>query len=130
MGTNAAQNALVVARGARGDFRPLRTSLEEFDPRMRERIKLVLGRGASMMEAYAKSTARWTDRTGFARSSLHAHVTEDSLNVLGITLAHGAPYGIWLEVRRDFHGRYAIIMLTVETVGPQIMAMMGRVLLG
>lgn len=68
------------------------------------------------METYAKSKARWTDRTGNARNSLAgAHeggATGSSTASFTISIAHGMPYGIWLELR--FGQRYAIINKTVE----------------
>lgn len=68
------------------------------------------------METYAKSKARWTDRTGNARNSLvGAHeggATGSSTASFTISIAHGMPYGIWLELR--FGQRYAIINRTVE----------------
>ncbi len=59
-------------------------------------------------EAYMKANARWTDQTGAARSGLH-HDVRVEVARWTIVLAHAVSYGIWLETRRDFDGKYAII---------------------
>ncbi len=69
-------------------------------------------------EGYAKVTAPWTDRTGNARNLLHATVDHDR-HLHRITLSHGVPYGIWLEVRQQ--GKYAVIMPTIKAVGEDLM---------
>ena len=69
-------------------------------------------------ETFAKSKAKWTDRTGNARGSLSgtytASVNRDSAR-FEITISHGMPYGIWLELR--WNGKFAIINKTVENQG-------------
>lgn len=69
-------------------------------------------------ETYAKSKAKWTDRTGNARSSLagsySAVIGKDSAR-FEITISHGMPYGIWLELR--YGAKFAIINKTVENQG-------------
>ncbi len=69
-------------------------------------------------EAFAKSKAKWTDRTGNARGSLSgtytANISRDSAR-FEITISHGMPYGIWLELR--WNGKFAIINKTVENQG-------------
>lgn len=68
-------------------------------------------------ETFAKSKARWTDRTGNARSGLsssyEARLSENS--TFTIDIFHRVPYGIWLEVR--FNQKYAIINKTIEKTG-------------
>jgi hypothetical protein len=64
-------------------------------------------------------TARWTDRTGNARSGLTA-IADNSRSQswhYEIVLFHSVPYGIWLEVR--FAERYAIIKPTIRYEAPQ-----------
>lgn len=64
-----------------------------------------------ILEGYAKTEARWTDRTGNARQSLHTwhDVAND---IVTVYIGHGVEYGIWLEVR--WAGRYSIIWPTIE----------------
>jgi hypothetical protein len=74
---------------------------------------------------YARANAPWADRTGWAREGLDATVflRNESLE---IELYHQAEYGIWLEVR--WGGYYAIIIPTVETMGPQLLDRMNNIL--
>ena len=69
-------------------------------------------------ETYAKSKAKWTDRTGNARGSLSgtytANIGRDSAR-FEITISHGMPYGIWLELR--WNAKFAIINKTGENQG-------------
>ena len=73
--------------------------------------------GAARVEAYAKSNAPWADRTGEARNGLVADVSMDGGEVT-LTLAHTAEHGYWLELIQE--GRFAIIMPTLEALGPEI----------
>lgn len=79
---------------------------------------------ARRTEAYAKAHAPWQDRTGDARQGLTA-IGEQRLVRYTITLFHTVDYGIWLEVRWD--GKYAIIVPTIEHMGPIFMAEMNLV---
>ena len=69
--------------------------------------------------AYARTNAPWTDRTGNARQGLFARIEKDrNRGTYSLIVAHGVPYGLWLEVR--FSGRYQIIRPTVQHIGPQV----------
>lgn len=77
---------------------------------------------AEDMQAHARKHAPWTDRTGDARAGLTAEPEMDG-GTARVVLAHGVPYGIWLENR--FNGRYAVVGPTMEvfsTVAGRIMA--------
>ena len=74
--------------------------------------------GEARVEAYAKQNAPWSDQTGMARAGLNASVSVEGGEVV-LTLAHSVDYGIWLETIQD--GAYAIIMPTLEALGPQIL---------
>lgn len=71
------------------------------------------------VEDYARSNAIWEDRTGDARAGLRAEV-EDADGIIALDLGHTVDYGLWLEVIQN--GRFAIIMPTLEALGPQIIA--------
>lgn len=73
---------------------------------------------AEEMEAYAKSHAPWTDRTGDARERLHATV-EETGPIGTIVLAHGVDYGLWLEIANG--GRFSIIPETIDVFAPRVM---------
>lgn len=71
------------------------------------------------IEGYAKDNAPWEDRTGDARAGLSTKVENDD-GLITLTLFHTVDYGLWLEVIQS--GRFAIIMPTLEAMGPKAMA--------
>jgi hypothetical protein len=73
---------------------------------------------ADECEQYMKDNAPWQDRTGDARDGLNAHRYENG-DVQGVELAHGVDYGIFLEFK--FGGRDAIVIPTLEVMGPRMM---------
>lgn len=73
--------------------------------------------GAQEVEAYAKANAPWSDRTGSARQGLRADVYEEFGEIV-LELSHSVDYGVWLELIQN--GAYAIIMPTLEVLGPKI----------
>lgn len=68
--------------------------------------------------AYMRANAPWTDRTGDARAGL-GFAIDEGLTEATVTLYHSVSYGVWLEIALG--GRYAIIVPTIETMGPQLM---------
>lgn len=73
---------------------------------------------ASELRAKMKLNRPWTDRTGMAKATLSAKVSQPSKEIVRITLAHGVQYGIWLELAHEKN--YAIIAPTVREEGPRI----------
>jgi hypothetical protein len=75
---------------------------------------------AGRMESYAKQNAPWTDRTGNARNNLSGRAVifdqDPDHYVVGVRLAHGMSYGVWLEVTNRPRGSAArpIIHPTIE----------------
>lgn len=82
-----------------------------------ENVAHAMSEGATRVQEYAQANAPWADRTGAARAGLTADSSFDG-GVITITLEHSVDYGEWLEVIQD--GRFAIIMPTLELLGPQI----------
>lgn len=78
------------------------------------------------MVDYAKSNAPWNDRTGAARAGIDADVSTTNKDVIEASLFHTVDYGIFLEVR--WGGELAIIIPTIETLGPQMMAELGGIM--
>ena len=72
----------------------------------------------SELQAKMKVNRPWTDRTGMAKATLNAKVSQPSQNIVRITLAHGVDYGIWLELAHEKN--YAIIAPTIREEGPRI----------
>ena len=73
--------------------------------------------GKEEVELYARMNAPWSDQTGAARAGLTASVYEEGGEIV-LELAHSVDYGIWLELIQD--GAFAIIMPTLEALGPKI----------
>lgn len=80
----------------------------------------ILEVAAQAVEQYAQSNAPWDDRSGAARDGLTAEYEDAGLFKHAIVLYHTVDYGIWLEIR--WNGRYAIIVPTIEHMGPVVMA--------
>lgn len=74
---------------------------------------------AAECERYMKDNAPWEDQTGDARDGLTAQA-KFSFTKYTIVLFHTVDYGIWLEIRWD--GKFAIIIPTIEAMGPELMA--------
>lgn len=72
------------------------------------------------LEAEMKQNRRWTDRTGMAKATLNAKVSQPNDHIIRITLAHGVEYGIWLELANEKN--FAIIGPTIEQEGPRIVS--------
>jgi len=100
---------------ARGSFtmndRQIRFRLRQLDAETHAALVAIIDRRAALGVGNMKVNAPWTDRTGAARSGLHAR-TEHSKTRHAIVFAHSVPYGIWLEVKNS--GKYEIIMPTVR----------------
>jgi hypothetical protein len=105
----------------------LTIGIENFQSKMEEGLEDVVLDFAVAMLDYAQAHAPWSDRTGAARAGLDVNVEQTS-KLIGVTLFHTVDYGFFLEVR--WGGRYAIILPTVETMGPQLMAKLNRMMDG
>lgn len=113
---------------ARSGFRWENTALFEQNRALNERIDGMIGTAvdyyATRSEAYARTNASWTDRTGNARNGLAAEAEHVQFRYHEIVISHGVPYGIWLETR--FQGRNAIIEKTERHITPQLMNLIAR----
>lgn len=76
--------------------------------------------------AQAKTNAPWQDDTGNARNGLNSSVEVLGKHVYALTLYGSVKYQIWLEVR--FAGKYAIIMPTLKSYAPKVMASLHKLL--
>lgn len=76
-------------------------------------------------ETYARSKARWTDRSTNARNGLTA-IADVADKVYQIHVFHKVSYGVYLEVR--FGGRYAIISETVIYNGKEFQRLASKIL--
>ena len=96
----------------------LSKTLEEMKPKIRTATLMFAIREAQELRSYMQINRPWTDRTGEAKRRLNAAVSQESEDVIRITLEHGVDYGIWLEVAHE--RKYAIIGPTIKTQGPEI----------
>lgn len=112
-----------MARG--GDFvwvdRSLFTNIAQLDAKIIRGMVAVHEYTRPRVESFAKANAPWQDQTTNARNSLNAR-TEHTARSASTIIAHGVPYGIWLEVR--FGGVNGIILNTIRTMGVELMANM------
>lgn len=93
--------------------------LENGDKEVSDAVMAVLEYKAPQVEAYMKQNAPWQDQTGNARQGLRAEAYDLGGSQKGIILYGQVPYQIWLEVK--YSGRYAIIVPTIQVMGPEVM---------
>ncbi|MBE6760232.1 MAG: hypothetical protein E7554_09155 [Ruminococcaceae bacterium] len=79
---------------------------------------------AEEMESVAKQNAPWTDRTGNARRTLAGFSKWDSTGSLVVGIAGHMHYSPRLELH--YGGRYAILVPTVDSYAPIILAAVAR----
>lgn len=96
----------------------LKKKLGTFETKLGAAILMYASTKAIEYEAYMKLNRPWTDRTGIAKTTLNAKVSQPDSNKIRITLAHGVDYGIWLEIAHDKN--YAIVGPTVTAKGPDL----------
>lgn len=89
-------------------------------------VLMYCGTKASELEAKMKSNRPWTDRTGMAKATLSARVSQPDQNTIRITLAHGVEYGIWLELAHEKN--YAIVAPTIREEGPRVVEGLNNIL--
>jgi hypothetical protein len=102
----------------------LRRRLEDLPDRLDAYVHATVDYGSQKVVAYAKQNAKWRDRTGAARSGLRTVTEWEPRKRHAIVLFHSVTYGIWLEVR--FAGRYAIILPTIQVMGPEVMRLLNK----
>ena len=100
------------------DMGEIRARVNSLPKNINNMIAAIFERQAINVQDYARSNARWADRTGNARNGLFAKASRNG-NSHEIVLYHTVPYGIWLEVR--WAGKYAIIVPTIQTQAPKVM---------
>lgn len=102
-------------------------NLRRYRDRVLDAIEQLASYFAAKMEGYAKGNARWTDRTGAARSGLRAFTIRAATYVV-IVLANSVQYGAALEIAHG--GKYAIVMRTLQAHYQPLMAAMRRLVAG
>lgn len=88
------------------DTKNVLNRLESMQRKTRASLQIIADSAVKAMESYAKTNARWTDRTGNARQRLKGETRwEESALIAAIT--HNVDYGIWLELCHE--KKYAIL---------------------
>lgn len=100
------------------DDKRLRKNIRNFDRTLRNNVAAVGDFQVQETTAFLKTNARWTDRTGAARSGLFA-VGIEGPNFYEIFMAYSVWYGIYLETAHD--RRYAIITPAIRIMGAAFM---------
>jgi hypothetical protein len=95
----------------------LLTGIAQFEFKTGDGVAEAMVKFAGKLQDYARDNAPWEDQSGDARRGLTASVVADD-EEMTLTLQHTVEYGIWLEIR--WGGRYAIIVPTIEQLGPEI----------
>ncbi|AEL97936.1 hypothetical protein CL65_gp028 [Mycobacterium phage Patience] len=96
----------------------LRRNIKNFDRNVKSAVRATVDRRAAITQADLRNGARWTDRTGAARSGLMA-IPVSLSNAEEIFMAYSVTYGIWLEVAHD--RKYAIITPMMRIAGEALM---------
>lgn len=100
------------------DTSSLKKNIDEMSIKLGAVVLMYSATKASELQAKMKVNRPWTDRTGMAKATLNAKVSQPSQDIVRITLAHGVDYGIWLELAHEKN--YAIIAPTIREEGPRI----------
>lgn len=100
------------------DKSKLGKNMEKFSQKLGAAVLMYANTKAVQLEASMKRNRPWTDRTGMAKATLRAVVTQPDQNTIRITLAHGVSYGIWLELAHE--KKYAIVNPTLEKEAPNV----------
>lgn len=103
----------------------LAANLSTLEPRLKFAVDQVMQYFATRAASDMRSGARWMDQTGNARQGLSAQVISTPTSS-ALILYHSVPYGVWLEIR--WSGRYAIIGPTMNSIAPQLAAMLSQAL--
>jgi hypothetical protein len=95
--------------------------IKAWTARLRAKIYAVAMHMADQITAWMQSNAPWEDRTGEARAGLRAWAVQMATGAY-IVLAHGVPYGIYLE--RMKAGSLGILAPAVQYWAPQFIQAM------
>ena len=90
------------------DVKEVAQNLKKFDQTIQAQLQVVGSTISGNMESYAKANHPWTNRTSSAQNQLKGDF-KVSDNEMDIFISHGVTYGYYLETRKDFNGKYAIL---------------------
>ena len=104
----------------------LSSGIDKMSERIGAAILMYASTKAIELEAKMKQNRPWTDRTGMAKATLNAKVSQPNENTVRITLAYGVDYGIWLELAHEKN--YAIIGPTIDQEGPRVISDLNNIM--
>lgn len=107
------------------DDKRLKTNLHTLDPKIRAMFPVLAEYEAAYTTMWLKMNARWTDRTGAARSGLVA-IPQVKSDMIGLMMAYSVNYGIWLEVAHN--RKYEIIQSAMRIMGEKMMRDMNHLI--
>lgn len=107
--------------GFRWQYDRIRPSLKSAKQKGQAYIARTTTYHAQRAQTYARIMARWTDRSGNARNGLMGVANNNRASQwhFELILYHTVDYGLWLEVRPIYAGRYAIIIPTLRQEAPE-----------
>ncbi len=105
--------------------RTLFSNLATARPKFQRAVHAAIEFQATKSEGYMKANAPWNDQTSNARNSLRTYPFHEGEGG-GFHLAHGVPYGIFLEAK--FSGRDGIIPQSVNQGGLELMSLLSKLL--
>ena len=103
----------------------LHKNLKQLPGKIDRAITAIVDRNAAWGQAWARTNAPWTDRTGAARGGLFAFPSSMGSHH-EILVTHSPHYGIWLEIANS--GKYQIILPTVRVTGAHLMSDLRRLM--
>jgi len=103
----------------------LPANIRNLDRHILRRSAVAASGFAPRVESHMRNTAPWTDQTGNARAGLFARPEVEATGAK-IVFGHSVYYGIFLETR--WSGRYAVVLPTLEELGPQFMSYAARII--
>ena len=115
-----------MARAFTWEGATLSRNLKTFPMKLERAVVGAVEFHSTKAEAWARVSARWTDRTSNARNGLFTKTVHVPFVSHSIVVAHTVPYGVWLEVR--WSGRYAVIIPTVKHEGAALMRTLNRLI--
>lgn len=98
----------------------LKRNLDNMSVKLGAVVLMYAATKANELQSKMKVNRPWTDRTGMAKATLNAKVSQPNKETVRITLAHGVEYGIWLELANEKN--YAIIAPTIRQEGPRVVS--------
>ena len=87
-------------------------NIRQHESKLKQAIKILTGVGAKKMENWAKTNAKWVDRTGNARQGITGEADWISDAKIQIALSYSVHYGIWLELAME--RRFSILEDAIE----------------